>query len=307
MRGRPSRPLVTGVLAVLVLVGVVTVASTGTTPSGSGETRPPADIFMDTVFTLTLLALIPGAAILIYGLMQRKEIADEIASGRVRRSNLAAGVLFAVCLAAAVYYGFDERLQLPGGNVEAAPIGGPEGLSPGVDTSEARMYHAEVAWIPVLVVVGLVAVATLAIFVASRRRRDALRGEETSVADQLADVLEDTLDDLRAEPDARRAVIAAYARLERALAAAGRPRRQHETAAEYVPRLLAGLEVDERAVRSLTDLFTRAKFSDHPVDESMKLEAIASLERIRDDLRRAAARAEELARVPEEREPAATS
>ncbi len=307
MRGRFDRPLVLAVLGVLVLVAVVTVASTGSTPSGSGDTRPPADIVLDTFFSLALLALIPGAAILIYGLMQRKEIAEEIASGRIRRSNVAAFVFFGICLAAAVYFGFDERLQLPGANVEAARMGGADGLSPGADVSDARMYRAEVAWIPVLVVVGLAGMAAVAIFVASRRRRDALRGEEALVAEQLADVLDETVDDLRAEPDARRAVIAAYARLERALAAAGVQRKRQETAAEYVPRVLAGLEVDGGAVHSLTELFTTAKFSNHPVGEPEKLAAVSALERIRDDLRAAAVRAEELARLRQDEGRVATS
>ena len=112
-------------------------------------------------------------------------------------------------------------------------------------------------------------------------------------------VLEETLDDLRADPDARRAVIAAYARLERAFASAGLARRRHETAEEYVPRALAALEVDMQAVRTLTDLYTVAKFSHHPVSDEMKLEAVSALERIRDDLRDAAARAAEAVVGPE--------
>ena len=59
----------------------------------------------------------------------------------------------------------------------------------------------------------------------------------------LADVVEETLDDLRAERDPRKAVIAAYARLERALAAYGLPRRASEAPEEYVVRILGDLEV----------------------------------------------------------------
>jgi hypothetical protein len=73
----------------------------------------------------------------------------------------------------------------------------------------------------------------------------------------LAVVREDTLDDLRAEQDPRRAIIAAYARLERVLAAFG---------------------------LRLTDLFTRAKFSLHEVDAGMKHEAIEALTIARDEL-----------------------
>ena len=60
----------------------------------------------------------------------------------------------------------------------------------------------------------------------------------------LADVLDETLDDLRAETDPRRAVIAAYARMERALAAYGLPRRPSEAPDEYLQRIFADLEVE---------------------------------------------------------------
>ena len=46
-------------------------------------------------------------------------------------------------------------------------------------------------------------------------------------------MLDETLDDLRAEADPRRAIIAAYARLERVLAANGVPRTA-ETSDEYL-------------------------------------------------------------------------
>ena len=67
-----------------------------------------------------------------------------------------------------------------------------------------------------------------------------------SLLPALADVLEETLDDLRAEQDPRRAVIAAYARMERALAAYGLPRNPSEAPDEYLQRIFADLEVSRR-------------------------------------------------------------
>ena len=64
------------------------------------------------------------------------------------------------------------------------------------------------------------------------------------------------------------AVIAAYARLERALAAYGLPRRPSEAPEEYVARILVDLDVGTASVRRLTSLFERAKFSQHVVDEA---------------------------------------
>jgi len=86
-------------------------------------------------------------------------------------------------------------------------------------------------------------------------------------------------------------VIAAYARLERVLAAHGEPRQDADTPEEHLGRVLGHLDVDRRAVRRLVDLFVQAKFSQHDVDAGMKDEAIGALEQVRDELRAVAAAA----------------
>jgi Domain of unknown function (DUF4129) len=309
MRGRLNRPLVLAVAVVFVLVAIVAVASTGSTPGGSGDTRKPHETILDTFFSLALIALIPAAAIFIYGLMQRKEIAEEMASGRYRRTSTIGLVVFLALFTGAVYLVREHGSPLQWGDLGESVDIGPNGEVVVRDASESdpNAYRAEFAWVPVLLILGLIAAAVAAFTFGSRRRQQALGDDLGLVAEQLADVLDETLDDLRAEPDPRRAVIAAYARLERSFAAAGLPRREQETAVEYVPRALEGLEVDAAAVRKLTDLFTTAKFSQHPIDDSMKLEAVSSLERIRDDLRAAAARAPEPPSEPAQPGQAATS
>jgi len=87
-------------------------------------------------------------------------------------------------------------------------------------------------------------------------------------------------------------VIAAYARLERVFAFYGVPRRPSEAPEEYLVRVLAGLDVPERAARRLTELFATAKFSQHDVEVTMKEEAIEALRTARDELRRTAEVAE---------------
>ena len=101
----------------------------------------------------------------------------------------------------------------------------------------------------------------------------------------MALALDESLDDLRREPDLRRAIIAAYARMERALAAAGIPRRPSEAPLEFLARALQGLDASADGVTRLTDLFEWAKFSPHQPDEAMRDEAIAALESLRDELR----------------------
>jgi hypothetical protein len=290
MRGRAAG-LALPALVVLALVAVVAIASTGSTPAGGNETRPPSESFLDTLFSLGLVAVALGGILLLYGLSQRKAIAREVASGRYPRTSFFAFLAFFVLFTAFSYWRLTnwDRPQ-PEEAQELVPRGTERPtLPPEAETS----YEPSVSWLPIAVVVGLALAAVAAYLVAERRARRA-RGSRDDLAEQLAVVLDEALDDLRAEADPRRAVIAAYARLERVLAANGVPRRDAETADEYLPRVLDDLELDARAAERLTALFTRAKFSQHDVDTVMKEEAIGALEQVRDELR--------LAR--EQREPA---
>jgi hypothetical protein len=79
-------------------------------------------------------------------------------------------------------------------------------------------------------------------------------------------------------------VIAAYARMERALAAHGVPRRRFEAPHEYLGRVLAEVTGGGPAARKLTALFERARFSPHEVNASMKDEAIEAIESLQADL-----------------------
>jgi hypothetical protein len=300
MRGNAARAFLPG-LAVLSLVGVVAVAATGSTRGGSDETRRPSDVVFDTFLSLSLLVLIPAAALLVYGLMQRRAIAQEVASGKYRRSSLVSSLVFALLFAVVWYFFVPRRLGSTFRQEdETSEL---EILRPRPERPEGEGgYEPEFAWVPVLVFVALLVIGVAAYLLAARRRARMFDPETSRLAEEVADEVDDSLDDLRAEPDTRRAVIAAYARLERALGASGVARSRPETAEEYVARILGKLEVDDRAVRRVADLFTRAKFSDHAVDETMKEEAIAALAQIRDELRAAARlRLEEATRTLAER------
>jgi Domain of unknown function (DUF4129) len=284
MRGRATG-LALPALLVLALVAVVAIAATGSTPSSSGETRPPSETLLDTMFSLGLVAVALGGVLMLYGLMQRKAIAREVASGRYRRTSLVGYLAFFGLFTAFTYWRLsnwdppqpeegDQELAFPG---ETPQPTGPE-------TDAQAPYEPSVSWLPIAVVVGLVLAAVVAYLVAERRAQRGKRSQDV-LAEELAVVLDETLDDLRAEADPRRAIIAAYARLERVLGANGVPRRPAETLSEYVPRVLHDLELDPGAVERLTALFTRAKFSQHDVDTAMKEEAIGALEHVRDELR----------------------
>jgi hypothetical protein len=141
----------------------------------------------------------------------------------------------------------------------------------------------------VLTAAGVLAVLAVgtAIAVSAVLRRRAARAAEREVLETVAvsRVLSQSIDDLQDEPDARRAVIAAYARMEHGLSARGHGRRPSEAPLEYVSRVLSELGAGRDPVRRLTALFERAKFSRHSVGFEAKEEAITCLVRIRSELR----------------------
>jgi hypothetical protein len=117
---------------------------------------------------------------------------------------------------------------------------------------------------------------------AALRRRAAREAEqEEARAVAVSRILDESIDDLWSEPDPRRAVIAAYARMERGLSARGHGRRPFEAPAEYLRRVLADLGADREAAGRLTALFERAKFSRQEVGAEERAAAIRSLADIR--------------------------
>ena len=292
-RGRIALLTTLGVLGALV---VVAIAARGSTSIGDSTTRRPSDALLDVFFTIYLLGLICGAVAFLYLALLRRHMNTQ--SGRGRRHSLLQSLAsFALLVGFAVL--FAERIatwRRPPPIEPEVGIGQVGGAAPTETIPEpGRPYEADVSWIPVLITATLIVVALAAWLLAGRARKRA-RGElvhDDLLATELAAAVDESLDDLRAEPDPRRAVIAAYARLERVLAAHQLPRRPAEAPLEYLARMLDDLSVSPQAARRLTRLFERAKFSQHAVDAGMKEEAIAALETVRDDLLAARALAEQ--------------
>lgn len=140
-------------------------------------------------------------------------------------------------------------------------------------------------WVLLGVLGGFGAVAVVVLLGPQVRRSllDARAGQHGSVAA----LVDESIDDLRSESDPRRAVIAAYARMERGLGRAGLARKPFEAPLEYLRRVLLDLQAGAQPVGRLTELFERAKFSRHDVGADAKDEAIECLLAIRGDLRTA--------------------
>ncbi len=90
---------------------------------------------------------------------------------------------------------------------------------------------------------------------------------------------------LEADAEPRRAVIAAYLAMQRALAAHGVARLPAEAPREYLARALAASTATDREATTLTGLFEEARFSVHPIPARARTAALTALGSLRSRLR----------------------
>jgi hypothetical protein len=280
--------LAAGLVALLVLVAM---AARGSHPGTSGHvaTRPVPNSVQDGFVTLLAVAYVVMIVAIVIGFFKYKDRWSDPGSSWLK--NFVFVLVLMAILTGVGYYAIRhsglrkqaqkiERQQTRPGTNQNRPRHLP--------ATPARTAHFE--WPLVLGIGGLVLLGGVWMYVRGRRRLAPLYEERGLEADMVT-AIESTIDDLRSERDARRAVIAAYAVMERTLARHGLARHRSEAPLEYLANILRGLHVRESAVVSLTRLFEFAKFSGHEVDAAMKEEAIDALIAIRDDLQRDEARA----------------
>jgi hypothetical protein len=270
------------VCGLLALVAVVAAGHRG----GSAHGSRPSRAFFDYLLSGFLVLFTVAAIAFVYLLFRERTeglLVPEDPAARRRRSIAAVAtlLLLLLVLVLAREAGFRPRSLLfhrqtvhrvvakPGHTQSAKPV-----------TDVERRFR----WLPAILVGSFfVSMVVLAAWAKARQRVRVEDARET--AEEIAASLEDSIDDLRAEPDARRAIIAAYARMERALGAVGVHRRPAEAPLEYLARALEGLRASGVSVQRLTELFRVAKFSDHELGAADKERAIDALLTVRDELR----------------------
>ena len=283
-RTRHTRALLLAA-ASLVLVALVAVAAGGYRLGASSSSRPNP-YAVDTILTIVIALYIVAAVAVVVAMFWRGLELRRYPRQQTRRQRTWRMVL--VLLGASVLTTIAaERYHLrfhPRTPIENAALGNlsKRGAQKKNAASPAT-HHAHLRLAPLLAVLGAGGIAFAAFLVAEGRRRRRLP-RDWNVVEALSDVLDETLDDLRVEADPRRAVIAAYARMERALAAHGFPRRRFEAPHEYLGRVLGELSGGRLAAARLTALFERARFSPHEIDAEMKAEAIDAIESLQADL-----------------------
>lgn len=294
-RGRGRWGLLPAWVAV-VLVGLVAVGSLRG-PLGTGRGRPsyPADL-IDSLLLLLFLAIVAGAVLAVVSLWPGRNLA------RARRRAGGNWNLILPMAAILLLWLFRDLLGLGAGDRDLDPTT----TIPGASTLEVPDPPPDSGVVP-LIVAGVALLAMIGIvvaqLVADRRRRRPPR----TPAERLVELLDDTLEDLEREPDPRRAVIGAWARMEAGLAAAGLPRHPSEAPFEYAARVLETAFARPASVHRLTGLFERAKFSHHAIGQADRDQAIAALRAVRQELAEAVEQAKAEARAEAEGEPVAGS
>jgi hypothetical protein len=289
MQGQRAWRSVLAIGGLMALLALVAVAAAGHAPS-AGASRPssPApQLLRDYIATLALLMMPLGLILIVWAsLMSRvyKDVPLKTPKGypvnRAARPLIQVAIVIAVIALALRFHPFDNGDQGAG---TATPTPTP---SESANDDQKSRYEPQFQWLPMIVVGSLIlGIGGAMAVMAARRQRELLAA--TPIRETLAEVLDETLDDLRNEEDPRKAVIGAYARMERTLAARGVPRRESEAPAEYLTRILDVVSASGHSVRRLTRLFSRARYSPHEIDAQMKEEAIDALTGLRAELQAA--------------------
>jgi len=282
----PGGPVVAGAVALLIvgLLALVALGANGGRPTRHGHlaARPVPAAVQDSWITLLIIAYGFAIVAVLVMMFRRRHRWQEPDSHWLR--NYCAVLVFMTLITGigswAITHGhLDARSQKLFGQQAQRHPGGL--ISPVARPVPARPAHFQ--WPLALALGGFALLGGAWIFI-RRSRPETGIAEPGGVEEELARAIGSTIDDLRAERDARRAVIAAYANMERILASHGLARGPSELPYEYLARVLQLLNVRGSAVRSLTELFEYAKFSKHEIDHAMKERAIESLVAVREDL-----------------------
>jgi Domain of unknown function (DUF4129) len=269
------------------LLGLVLIVAMGAReghPGTSGHvaTRAVPNTVQDSFITLLALLYVLAIVAIVVGLFRYKDRWHDPQSSWLKNFVL---VLLLMGIATAIGY---FAISHSGLRKEAAKVqraqarsGSTQNRIRHLPATPARQAHFE--WPVAAGIGGLILLGGVWLYVRSHRRLAPLFEQPGLEADMVS-AIETTIDDLRSEQDARRAVIAAYALMERTLARHGFARHRSEAPLEYLATILRGLRVRESAVRTLTGLFEYAKFSRHEISPAMKEEAIDALLGIKDDL-----------------------
>ena len=167
--------------------------------------------------------------------------------------------------------------KLPVARNLSGGLGGGLGVTSGraAPPTGGRTGYVLPAWLPwtILAIVLVAILAGVAALVLRRGRAPAGAPEPAAAGEAV----QAAIAALEAGADPRGAVIAAYAAMQRTLAAHGLVRLPSEAPREFLRRVLVANRAAEEDAGTLTGLFEEARFSTHPISERTRDRALSAL------------------------------
>ncbi len=271
-------------LAVAVLLALAGIASHGRPLAGGGRGTGPTATFFDYVATTLVIFAVVMLGVVAYVLAGQKVRQGAPPRGRWHLVTTMLAFLSALTLVwLLVHTGFVQRLKAF--ENQLAQRQRPGHVQGREAKAGSNVRNARLRWDELAIFFVLIAGTGVVLYAGRKTKRPPKpwrfgRNHEVSLA------IDESIDDLRNDPNLRRAIVAAYARMEQALGRAGLPRHPAEAPFEYVERALLSLDTSTESARRLTALFERAKFSQHEPEPEMRDEAIDALVAVRDELAR---------------------
>lgn len=271
----------------LLVIALLLLVALASRPADAGGGEPAAaqaaaHVLIDVLLYLMVVLLVLGIVIIVWALWPDGTPKGPRRKPRPWWHTVVATVMTLAGMTVALWLVYTRRRQGSQGQRHPAPGAG--GLGPLASPAQTQAPAAmTVDWIALSVVLTLLAALAVVAWIMFRPRRPTSLRERLAAA--IEEVLDDAIDDMLREPDPRRAVIAAWARLERVLRIAGVPRRDAEAPVEYVTRVLGELSLSPLSLRRIADLYEWARFSTHAVTGDMRDEAVGALIAVRDQLR----------------------
>lgn len=203
-------------------------------------------------------------------------------------------VMLAVLAVSSDYSSFlqsprDTSTQRPSGAVTRAPVfTGRTASQPPDQGTVGDQSHLirNIVWVLIIafIVIGALILVTAAVRAIRRIRLSRRRARPHSTIEAIPEAIEEVTDAVHSTRESiqlgtpRNAIVQAWISLEEAVERAGVALHPSETTAELVLRVIDQLNADSSALRRLSTLYRRARFSSHEITEDDRERARRALE-----------------------------
>lgn len=290
--GFGSAPLRIGAVAVVLVLAVVAARARaeGALPAVGG---PSGGLVIDVIRSVGIAVVTSGLVLLVWGRRVRKVQVvsgappkkQQLTAAQRKRVTVAALVGIVVALAYQLLLRTLNPTKQDPPPAPDQPVGPPDASGLGLRNIQSHEMPQAGLGTYLTAFAALVAVAALIVVLMRRTATmDLEDAEEQTPAEAVARAVaagRAAVQD-RAITDPRRAIVACFAAMERALAGLGGDiaPREADTPAEVLTRGVRGAAIPDVPARTLLGLFREARFSEHPMRQSDRESADRALTEI---------------------------